>query len=132
MPILIINNSKRISGTATNFVVKLSPSITINTAKLLYANIANAANNTQPFYLITIEGLQPNIRGADTSDVSASFVVPVLQAAETRNIFVENSIYTSQACGCGQTLSQLSIRIHHPDGSIALTTQNIVLLLDIS
>jgi hypothetical protein len=131
MVVLIINNSKRISGTATNFIVKLSPSITINKATLLYANIANAANNTQPFYLITVEGLQPNVRGADSSDVSASYVVPLLQAAETRNIFVENSIYSAQCCGCGQTLSQLHVRVFHPDGTEALSTQNLVLLLDI-
>jgi hypothetical protein len=131
MVVLILNNSKRVSGTPTNFTLKLSPAVTINRATLLYANIANAALNTQPFYLISIEGLMPNVRGADTGDVSASFVVPVLHAAEVRNVFVENSICSSQACGCGRTLSQLSIRIHHPDGTEALTTQNIVLLLDI-
>jgi len=117
--ILIINNSTRAEGSATNFTVNLSPPITFNKITLLYATISNPVNNQQPYYMISIGDVTPNVRAINQQDNTGTFIMPVISAGGTRNMYAERGLF-SQSVNCNNlTLSQLKNRIHHPDGSVA-------------
>ena len=129
--ILIVNNSKRYDGTATNFTVNLNPPITFNKITLLYATISNPVNNQQPYYMISIGDVTPNVRAINQQDITGTFIMPVISAGGTRNMYAERGLF-SQSVNCNNlTLSQLKIRIHHPDGSVATSDENIILILQL-
>jgi hypothetical protein len=129
--ILIVNNSKRYEGSPTHFTVNLNPPITFSKITLLYATISNPANNTQPYYMISIADVTPNVRAINQQDITGTFIIPVISAGGTRNMFAERGLFSQTATCNNLTLSQLNIRIHHPDGSVATTDENIILILQL-
>jgi hypothetical protein len=105
--ILIVNNSKRYEGTPTDFIVNLSPPITFKKITLLYATILNPVNNQQPCYMISIGDVTPNVRSISQSDITGKFIMPVISAGGTRNMYAEGGLF-SQSVNCNNlTLSQL-------------------------
>jgi hypothetical protein len=133
--LLIVNSSKRSEGTPTNFTVNLSPPITFHIITLLYATISNPINNTQPYFMISISDVTPNVRAIPQllpqSDITGTFIMPVISAGGTRNMYAERGLFT-QTVNCNNlTLSQLKIRIHHPHGIVATTDESIILILQL-
>jgi hypothetical protein len=129
--LLIINNSKRISGTTVDFVIRLEPSITFNKVALKYASISNPSNNTFGYYAIRIDEFTPNVRGARNTDISATFIVPVISAGGTRNMYAENSLYGQVATCDNLTLNQLHVKIFTPDRNLVSSDENIILILQL-
>ena len=94
--ILIVNNSKRYDGTATNFTVNLNPPITFNKITLLYATISNPVNNQQPYYMISIGDVTPNVRAINQQDITGTFIMPAISAGGTRNMYAVNGLFHNQ------------------------------------
>ena len=121
--ILIVNNSKRYEGSPTNFTVNLSPPIAFNKITLLYTTISNPVNNQQPYYMTSIGDVTPNVRAISQSDITGTFIMTVISTGGTRNMYAERGLFSQSVNFNILTLSQLKIRIHHPDGSVATTDE---------
>jgi hypothetical protein len=79
--------------------------------------------------MISIGDVTPNVRAINQQYITGTFIMPVLNIGGMRNFYSERGLF-SQTVNCNNlTLSQLKIRIHHPDGSVATTDENIILIL---
>jgi hypothetical protein len=129
--LLILDSLQRFSGTNTNFKISLDPGITFNKVRLKFANICNSSNNTEPFYLISIDSLQMGVRGSNAGSCSAQFVVPTTSPANSRNLHQEMGDFTSVTDGAAIYLNELHVRIHHQNGVTAPDSGSNLLILEI-
>jgi hypothetical protein len=128
---LIIDSRSRSSGdSASNFVLNLVPAIhNVGVVKLSFASLPVGVGSDQLYWCCTIPELGISARGANAGASSCTFTIPVLSGEGYRTLFNSNTSYEPIANGGGATLTQLSVRLHYPDGSAVDTGAEDVLLM---
>lgn len=130
--LLIIDSAEKFSGTNTDFIQHLEPSITFSKMRLVFASICNSPTNTELYYIISISNIQIAVRGCNMSSKHGTFLVPTTSPPATRNIHQAESDFYSVANGENIQLDTLHVRIHHggsntaPDSGVNLIILELV------
>ena len=129
---IIIDSRQRTSGAdASNFVLNMVPAIpNVNRVTLSFASLPVSTGSDQLYWCITIPELGINARGVYAGISSCTFAVPTLSGEGYRTLFNSTTGYTPIANGNGSSLTQLSVRLHYPDGTaVDMDSEEILLIL---
>jgi hypothetical protein len=129
---LLIDSRSRSSGdSANNFTLNLVPALhNVGVVKLSFASLPVGVGSDQLYWCCTIPELGIAARGADAGASSCTFTIPVLSGEGYRTLFNSMTSYEPIANGNNATLTQLSVRLHYPDGSpVDVGEEEILLIL---
>ena len=128
---VIIDSRSRTSGAdASNFTLNMVPAIpNVGRVKLSFASLPVSVGSDQLYWCCTIPELGIAARGVNAGATSCTFAIPVLSGGGYRTLFNSMSSYEPLAHGNGATLTQLSVRLHYPDGTAVNTDGEEILLI---
>lgn len=130
----IVDSRNRVAGDSTNnFVLNLTPALRdVKGVKLAYASIPVVELSNQLYWCISITELGLHTRGSNGDASKCTFSVPITSGGGYRSFFNSMSSYEPVANGNGETLTQMSVRLHYPDGTAVDTNnEDIVLFLQL-
>lgn len=127
----IIDSRNRVDGEPTNrFTLNLSPVLhDVQGVKLAYASIPVVEGADQLYWCISIPELGLHTRGSNGDASKCTFSIPVTSGGGYRSFFNSMSSYEPIAHGNNETLTQMHVRLHYPDGSLVSTNNEDILII---
>jgi hypothetical protein len=117
--LLIIDSSTRYQGNNSNFTIALNPGITFRKFRLVFANVCNANDNTQLYYLVKIADMDASVRGAAQNICNGTLVIPVTSPPGSRNVHQAESDFHEISNGNDLHINDLNVSITYSNGTVA-------------